>query len=101
MDLKQMSDSDLADLEKQVITESRNRSSRRKENVLQQIHELAAKNEISLDDLKGVLRRKRRPSDQIYRNPDDPDKVWRGRGRKPSWLQKKIDEGASMEEFRV
>jgi DNA-binding protein H-NS len=36
-----------------------------------------------------------------YRDPNTPKNVWKGMGKKPSWLQKYLDEGRSLEEFRV
>jgi len=34
-----------------------------------------------------------------YRDPKNPNNVWSGRGRKASWLQKALDNGAKIEEF--
>jgi len=36
-----------------------------------------------------------------YRNPDNPDETYSGRGRKPAWLQDKLDAGADVEDFAV
>jgi len=34
-----------------------------------------------------------------YRDPKNPNNLWSGRGRKASWLQKALDNGAKIEEF--
>jgi DNA-binding protein H-NS len=36
-----------------------------------------------------------------YANPDDPSETWTGRGRKPRWLNAKLQEGAKMEKFLI
>jgi DNA-binding protein H-NS len=36
-----------------------------------------------------------------YRNPDDPAQTWTGRGRKPKWMQAKIDSGSKPEDFAI
>lgn len=46
-------------------------------------------------------RRKKRESKAKFVNPDNPEETYGGRGRKPQWLQEKIDAGAQMEEFAV
>ena len=36
-----------------------------------------------------------------YRDPHDPKHAWSGRGVKPRWLRALLDQGRSIEEFRV
>ena len=36
-----------------------------------------------------------------YRNPDNPEETWSGRGMKAGWLQEKLDAGARLEDFLV
>lgn len=36
-----------------------------------------------------------------YRDPDNPEHTWTGRGKPPKWLQEKIDQGATKEQFQV
>jgi DNA-binding protein H-NS len=36
-----------------------------------------------------------------YRNPENPLETWKGRGIKPRWLQAKIKEGFSIEDFKI
>jgi len=36
-----------------------------------------------------------------YLNPDDPSETWTGRGRKPRWLNAKLQEGAKLEKFLI
>ena len=36
-----------------------------------------------------------------YRDPADSNNAWSGRGVKPRWLQRYLDQGRSIDEFRV
>ena len=36
-----------------------------------------------------------------YRNPDDPDQTWTGRGKRPNWLQKRLEQGANLSDFAI
>jgi len=36
-----------------------------------------------------------------YRDAENPSLTWTGRGKKPSWLQKKIDEGHNINDFFI
>jgi len=36
-----------------------------------------------------------------YRNPENHDETWAGRGMKPRWMQALLAEGHSMEEFAI
>ena len=40
--------------------------------------------------------RKRREVKAKYRNPDNPDETWSGRGRPPQWMQAKLDENPEL-----
>ena len=52
---------------------------------------------LTIDDLKP--KRKKREAKVKYRDPDNPDNVWSGLGKPKKWLQEKLDQGRSMEEF--
>jgi DNA-binding protein H-NS len=36
-----------------------------------------------------------------YRDPANPQNQWTGRGIKPTWLQAYIDQGKTVEEFKI
>jgi DNA-binding protein H-NS len=36
-----------------------------------------------------------------YRDPDNPSNAWSGRGVKPRWLQEYVDQGRTVDDFRV
>jgi DNA-binding protein H-NS len=36
-----------------------------------------------------------------YRNPDNPEETWTGRGRQPRWVQAALAQGRSLAEFAI
>ena len=36
-----------------------------------------------------------------YRNPDNPEETWTGRGKQPRWLAAKTSEGRSVDDFLI
>jgi DNA-binding protein H-NS len=36
-----------------------------------------------------------------YRNPDNPEETWSGRGRQPKWVQAALAEGQRLEDFAI
>lgn len=36
-----------------------------------------------------------------YRNPDDPDTTWTGRGRQPVWVREFLDSGGTLESITI
>ena len=50
----------------------------------------------------GGKRRRRAATQAIrYRDPENPDNVWNGRGRMPAWLHERIGEGRDLTSFEV
>jgi DNA-binding protein H-NS len=36
-----------------------------------------------------------------YRNKDNPEETWTGRGRQPKWLSARLAKGAKLADFAV
>lgn len=36
-----------------------------------------------------------------YRNPDNANETWAGRGKPPRWLQTRLDQGRALDEFLI
>ena len=36
-----------------------------------------------------------------FRNPDNPENTWAGRGKRPKWLAAKLASGARIEDFAI
>ena len=75
-----------------------------KEETRAEIAKLLEKSGFSFDELydcKGKVSKKRAPAVPKFRNPDDPAKTWSGRGRKPRWLQERLENGEELEKFAI
>ncbi len=55
---------------------------------------------ISSEAKKEKKKRKQRET-KTYVNPDNPQETYRGFGKRPAWLQARLDAGEEMETFRV
>ncbi|EGD4232519.1 H-NS histone family protein [Salmonella enterica subsp. enterica serovar Meleagridis] len=44
---------------------------------------------------------KRPKGDPVYRDPDNPFNTWTGIGKRPAWLNAKLDAGISLESMRM
>lgn len=56
-----------------------------------------------LTDMTGPATKPSRAGDQPkYRNPTKPEETWSGRGRRPRWLAKALNNpGATLEDFQI
>lgn len=73
----------------------------RRHEALEQLKQQIAVLGFSVDDL--VPKKKRGgPSTPVkYRDPNMPDNVWSGRGKHPTWLRDKLEQGHTLEEFAI
>jgi len=100
MNLAELSIADLQELQATIEKEIQVRRSTEKDRLKKQFQEQAIAAGLTLDDIfgkgpaKGTAKVK-------FRDPDDPNKTWAGRGRKPAWLVDAIAEGRNIEDFRV
>ena len=64
--------------------------------------ELAAESGLSLDDILGSKRGGKGSVAPKYRNPDNADETWSGRGRMPIWLAERLKKrGVSKDDFAI
>jgi DNA-binding protein H-NS len=94
---------ELRQLARDVEQELHRRRAEEKKEVLRGIREIAASSGFTLEDLVGMRpKRTRRPSappTTTYRNPDNPEQTWAGRGRRPEWLVGLLAQGKTLEEL--
>ena len=50
---------------------------------------------------EGEARRKKRSARIKYRDPENAENTWTGKGRPPKWMQEKLDQGAIKDEFLI
>lgn len=66
----------------------------------QKIDDLIDASEFTLQE---VLEAKpmRKPVQPKYRNPENPEQTWTGRGRRPRWVEDCISNGTDLEELAI
>ncbi len=75
---------------------------REKAEVRQEMMALAAKRGLSITDVFGTTKTGKGSKVAVkYRNPDNPDETWTGRGRQPKWLVAALKKGAKMDDFAL
>ena len=101
IDLSAMTLSELQALQKQVARQIETYEAQRVQKALAAATEAAKEHGFSLKELLGVA-----PAGKIsvaakYADPDDPSRTWTGRGRKPKWVQARLDQGASLDDLAI
>lgn len=74
-----------------------------------QVLQIASDHGVSVEELmtrggksaKSKSSSTRKPVAPRYRNPDNQQETWTGRGKQPRWLAAKIAAGASLESFLI
>jgi DNA-binding protein H-NS len=61
------------------------------EAIRERMVEMAKRVDMAPEEVLNYSSRKRRPSKPKYRNPNDPEKTWTGRGKPPRWLKEMED----------
>lgn len=104
IDLSSLSVSDLNDLIKRAHDEIGRKEAQRLEEARDRISQIANEYGLPLEDLLKAqprVRASRGKAAPKYRNPNDPSQTWAGRGRKPSWLEAELKQGANLEDFAI
>ena len=109
MDISRLTTKELQALLTQIQKEINKRSRQEKSKLLDDITQIASRHGYSLRDLLGKAPRpvkgrktgKRKPVAVKYRHPEQASLTWTGRGRKPHWVSKWLDEGKTMESLEV
>ena len=52
-------------------------------------------------DAKKERKKRKAFEAKLYRNPDNPDEIYKGKGKRPAWLQTRLDAGEDIETFRI
>ena len=110
MDISKLTTKELQALLKRIPKEINKRRRQEKSKLLGDITKIASKRGYSLRDLigkaprsvkQGKQGRKRKSVPVKYRHPEQANLTWTGRGRKPHWVTKWLDEGKTMEMLAV
>lgn len=103
VDIKKLDEKQLAELQTQINAEMARKKQAKKRDVINQVKTLLAENGMSLDDLPGRSGASgvRKPVPPKYRNPQNPEQTWTGRGRKPRWVVEHLDNGGDMAKLAI
>jgi len=93
---------ELLDLDSRVKKAIITAREREKSEVRQEMIALAQRRGLSITEVFGSGRGGKGGKVAVkYRNPDNPDDTWTGRGRQPKWLVAALKKGAKIDEFAV
>ena len=100
---EQYSDEDLREIGKIVEQELVDRKDRHRREIAQQIRELAATIGMTPDEVLSseANPKKRSPIAPKYQDPDDLNRTWSGRGRKPTWVLEQLAAGKTMQDLEI
>ena len=109
MNISKLSTKELQALLRRIPKEINKRMRLEKSKLLDDIAQIASKRGFSLRELigkpprsvKGKKTRTLKPVAVKYRHPDQADLTWTGRGRRPHWVSKWLEDGKTMEKLAV
>jgi DNA-binding protein H-NS len=100
-ELDRMSLRELKELEVKVQRARASVQDRSRSELRKKVETMIAEAGFKVTDIFGGRGGKGRTVAAKYANPDDPSETWTGRGRKPRWLNAKVQEGAKIEKFLI
>lgn len=104
IDISALSLAELRQLQSDLDFAIRTAEKKERDNALKAAEEAAAQFGFSLAELTGSQNQKsnsRAKPAAKYRNPDDHEQTWSGRGRKPQWLHEALTRGVDISELEV
>ncbi len=99
-----LSEDELAELIANASKELEAKRHGKKRETLNKIKELAASIGMHVEISEGEKKPTSRKGTSVpvkYRDPGNSKNAWTGRGMKPRWLTAYLDQGRSMEEFKI
>ncbi len=100
MDFTEFDYDELFVLQDQLAAHIEERKSQHLDDVRAKMEALAEASHMSIEELQALLGQKKKKPPK-YRNPDNANLTWVGSGRKPSWLQKLMEDGHNIDEFLI
>lgn len=105
MDINTLTLPELKKLHKDVQRAIESYETRHKAAAIAELEEKARELGFSLSELTGISApksKRRAPAVAKYRNPQNPEETWSGRGRPPRWLSGALaGSGAKLEDFAI
>jgi DNA-binding protein H-NS len=103
IDLSSMSRSELTELKAEVEAAIKSAEVRERQEALKAAEEAAAKYGFSLEEIAAASRTggKKQKAAAKYRNPNNPEETWSGRGRKPHWVHAALTAGMDISDLEI
>lgn len=102
INLEKMTLPELKDLRKKLDKAIAGYEERRRQEAIAAAEAAAREKGFSLSELAGNVKKSRKPvTSAKFRNPDDPQQTWSGRGRQPAWFKEALASGKTEEELLV
>lgn len=93
---------DLKEINRKSAAAIADHESRQKKQAIQKATEIArAAGFSSLEEMIAAQPAKRPQGEARYRNPENPEMTWTGRGRKPGWIVEALAAGKSLDDFAI
>ncbi|MEX5562086.1 H-NS histone family protein [Pseudophaeobacter sp. 1A16562] len=104
IDLSSMSRSELVELKSQIDVAIKSAEIRERQEALKAAEAAAAKYGFALEEITGGNQRgggKKQKAAAKYRNPNNPEETWSGRGRKPHWVHAALTAGMDISDLEI
>lgn len=105
IDLSKFSILELSRFYKEIEGEIKTRKEGEKKKVREKMRELAASIGMTVEEVVGTKAEKKTkgkvPLAPKYRNPENPEQTWIGRGQRPAWLKEALKKGMKLEGLEI
>ena len=103
LNLSEMSRKELLELKAGIDDALKEAEQRERKEAIKAAEEVAAKYGFSLDEIAGQSKAssKKQKAAAKYRNPNNPEETWSGRGRKPHWVHSAITSGMDISDLEI
>lgn len=101
--LDKMNRAELLRMQKDVEQALKNADAKAKQDARKAAEKAVAEFGFTLDEIFGVTggRKRKSASPAKYRNPDNHEETWSGRGRKPGWLNAAVAAGVDISDLEI
>ena len=102
-DIESLNSKQLAELIEAASGKLAAKKEQEKVAVKAELEALAKERGFTIEELFGTGKTKapRAKVEPKYRDPNEPQNTWTGRGRKPKWLAEALENGATKDDFAI
>lgn len=101
INLDELSLEELKQLQKDVERAINSYQERKRKEALAEAEEVVRKKGFTLAELTGGSKKKTPKLPQKYAHPNDPNKTWSGRGRRPKWVVEALEAGKKLDDLLI